>query len=114
MNAAGSSENYSKLARVEVPSAPLMRQSEKCPEAPEGCCAEKDHESYTGEPTRSWSFAPRLEHGNHSNKGSKDGGCAEDLKPHGSTLPRAQRDEHSRSRATLRRINARAVTVRAQ
>jgi hypothetical protein len=49
-----------------------VRQAEECPEAPKGGSAEKHDESYSGEAAGSGSFAPRLEHGNQSNKKKQD------------------------------------------
>lgn len=60
-----------------------VRYSEERPESPESGRAEKDHEGYTGEAPRSGSSAPRLEHGDDSNKENQDRACAKSFQPHG-------------------------------
>jgi hypothetical protein len=51
--------------------------------APGGGDAEGDQESQTDEAAGTIGFAPRLEHGDQSNREQHDGGDGENLDPHG-------------------------------
>lgn len=91
-----------------------MGLSEECTEAPEGGCTEKNYKGYSGEASRSWSLAPRLEHGNQSNKENQDGGHPKDFGPHDWALPPAARltfPRHATTNQCWRGHRAGAVTA---